>query len=331
MEAVEIRRRYLDVNIANGSLQRTVAAIVPCMVLSFIALVMRIASRRIKGTRFLISDYLAIGGFICSWIVSLIVIEEARLGQIRPMTASNQRETLKISFVSGMFYGSGFILIKLSIIMLYRQLFPTRFIRISTAILAFCVVGWGLSLVLATIFSCKPIHGFWDVDIPSTCINTKWFCVGNGIPNIITDACLLCLPVREVWRLQLSWRSKAGISSLFILGGFVIVASCLRIGSMLVATSSSQTWTYVDVSVWATIEINVAVMCCCFPTVRPVLAWLMPESLKRTRSRKTVDMAQPYHRRTPLRIRRTTEFDLKIPDTQDSFTPLESVTTRSEE
>ncbi|KAI1205041.1 uncharacterized protein F4807DRAFT_465010 [Annulohypoxylon truncatum] len=342
MDAVQLRRRYLDVNIANGSLDRTIGAIVPCMVLAFIALAMRLASRRIKGSKFIISDYLAIGGFICAWAVGLIVIEEARIGEIQPVTISNRRKVLKISFASGMFYGTGFSLIKLSIIMLYRQLFPTRFIRVSTAILSFCVVGWGIGLVVATIFTCQPIHGFWDVDIPSKCINTKWFCVGNGIPNMITDVCLLGLPdslleeymlilfveVREVWRLQLSWRSKAAISSLFILGGFVIVASGLRIGSMLVTESSSLTWTYVDVSVWASIEINVAVMCCCFPTVRPVLAWLLPNFLKRRKP--PVEMVQPEYKPKPLRIRRTTEFDLKIPETEDSFTPLQSVVTRSE-
>lgn len=110
------------------------------------------------------------------------------------MTLSNRRKVLKISFASGMFYGTGFTLIKLSIILLYRQLFPTKFIRVSTAILTFCIIGWGFGLVFATIFTCQPIHGFWDVDIPSKCINTKWFCVGNGIPNMIIDACLLCLP-----------------------------------------------------------------------------------------------------------------------------------------
>ncbi|KAI0885415.1 uncharacterized protein GGS22DRAFT_200293 [Annulohypoxylon maeteangense] len=330
MDVIQIRRRYLDVNIADGSLCQTIAAIVPCMVLGFVALAMRLASRHAKGVKYLMSDYLAICGFICSWVVSLIVIQEARFGQIRPVTVSLQRETLKISFVSGILYGTGFTLIKLSIIMLYRQLFPTRFIRISTAILAACVVGWGLALVLATVFSCRPVNGFWDVDIPSKCINTKWFCVGNGITNMITDMFLLCLPVREVWRLQLSWRSKAGISGLFILGGFVIVASGLRIGSMLVTESSNLTWTYVDVSVWASIEINVAVMCCCFPTVRPILVWLVPQSFKRTRSGKPDETDQPSYKLLPLRIRPVTGFDLKIHNTQDSLAPLQSVVARSD-
>ncbi|KAI0901062.1 hypothetical protein F4806DRAFT_180076 [Annulohypoxylon nitens] len=327
MDAVQLRQRYLDINIGNRSLEKAIGAIVPCMVLGLIALVMRLASRRIKGSKFLLSDYLAIAGWICAWVVGLMVIEEARIGQIQPVTLSNRRKVLKISFASGMFYGTGFTLIKLSIILLYRQLFPTKFIRVSTAILTFSIIGWGFGLVFATIFTCQPIHGFWDIDIPSKCINTKWFCVGNGIPNMIIDACLLCLPVREVIRLQLSCRSKIAISSLFILGGFVIVASGLRIGSMIVDESSGLTWTYIDVSLWASIEINAAVMCCCFPTIRPVIVWLVPKAFK---NRKSSQVFHPNYTPKALHIRRTTEFHLIMPETEDSLSPLQSVVTRSE-
>lgn len=75
MDAVQLRQRYLDINIGNRSLEKAIGAIVPCMVLGLIALVMRLASRRIKGSMFLLSDYLAIAGWICGWVVGLIVIE----------------------------------------------------------------------------------------------------------------------------------------------------------------------------------------------------------------------------------------------------------------
>ena len=50
MDAALIPRAYLNVNISKGSLGRVVGTVVPCMVLSFTALVMRIASRRIKSS-----------------------------------------------------------------------------------------------------------------------------------------------------------------------------------------------------------------------------------------------------------------------------------------
>ncbi|KAI2463523.1 hypothetical protein F4781DRAFT_416414 [Annulohypoxylon bovei var. microspora] len=330
MASAQMEERYLKLSVTSRLKDRTLPAIIPCIALSFIALAMRLASRFIKRSNFLISDYLAIGGFICAWIVSLFVIEEARLGHPQPLIPSNLHEILLMSFASGILYGVGFTLVKLSIMMLYRQLFPTRFIRISTGILAVFIVMWGLSIVFATILSCRPVQGFWEVNIPSECTNTKWFCVGNGIPNMFTDACLLFLPVREIWNLQLSWRSKAGISSLFIMGSFVIVASGLRIGSMLVTDPNSLTWTCGDVRVWASIEINVAVMCCCFPCVRPFLSWVVPESFKWTRKRKSAETNPPIQNMRSLQIKRTTEFDLKIIDAQDDITPLQTVIIRSE-
>ena len=81
------------------------------------------------------------------------------------------------------------------------------------------VVAWGLVLILVSIFTCKPIHGLWDITIPSTCINSRDFFLGNSIPNICMDVFILSLPVRKVWQLQMPVRQKFLVSGLFLLGG----------------------------------------------------------------------------------------------------------------
>ncbi|KAI0906728.1 hypothetical protein F4823DRAFT_58176 [Ustulina deusta] len=267
-----------------------IASIIPCMVLGFIALVLRLLSRRIKYSAFMVSDYLAISGFLCSWVISLIIISEARLGlglHISRVPFANIRLILLTTFIGELFYSIGFTVIKLSILMLYRQLFPTRFILVSTTTLAVFVTLWGIALLLVSIFGCEPIHGFWDIDIPSKCVDSKWFFVGNAIPNILADLCLLFLPMRDVWKLKMSTQSKIGVTGLFTLGSFVIIASGLRIKFTLSINPQDVTWDYVGVGLWTAVEINAAVISCCLPTVRPAVSLLVPEPLKRifTRSR----------------------------------------------
>ncbi|KAI1271982.1 hypothetical protein F5Y07DRAFT_413060 [Xylaria sp. FL0933] len=213
-----------------------IASTIPCMVLSFIAVAMRLASRRIRRLRLLAADYLAITGLVCAWVLSLFVIEGTKSGlglHIEQVSIVSIRQILIELFVSELFYTIGFIAIKLSIISLYRQLFLTRFMLFSTMLLAIFVILWGTALLLVTIFSCTPVHGFWDVDVPSKCVNSKWFFIGNAIPNILADILLLFLPIHDVWKLQLSRASKVGVIGMFILGGFVIIASGLRIHFIL--------------------------------------------------------------------------------------------------
>ncbi|RYC56960.1 hypothetical protein CHU98_g9249 [Xylaria longipes] len=221
---------------ADDSRGHIIASIVPCMVLAFTALMMRLASRRIRQSGFFVSDYLAIAGMLCAWVVSLSVIAQAGLGlglHVEQVSPANVREIVLTEWIGLPFYAIGFTLIKLSIIALYRQLFPTRFMIFSTTLLAIFVILWGSALVLTDIFSCNPINGFWDIDVPSKCIDSKWFFVGNSIPNILADLFLLLLPMRDVWRLQLGRGSKIAVSGMFALGSFVTIVSGLRIGFTL--------------------------------------------------------------------------------------------------
>lgn len=73
--------------------------------------------------------------------------------------------------------------------------------------------------ILATVFQCVPVSGFWDKKIPSKCIGDKHFFIGNSVPNILTDIALLLLPVRSIWRLQMSTSQKIALAGTFMLGG----------------------------------------------------------------------------------------------------------------
>ncbi|OTA92446.1 hypothetical protein M434DRAFT_387244 [Hypoxylon sp. CO27-5] len=273
-----------DVNLADDKRSMIIGSIVSCMILAFIAFLMRLASRRVKKSAFIVSDYLVFAGLLCAYGVSAMMLYATALGlglHIERVPPANIRTFFQTIFVVEIVYSVGFTLIKLSIMALYRQLFPTRLMFICTRLLAIFVIMWGVALTLVSIFSCNPIRGFWDIDLEDKkCIDTQWFFIGNSIPNILADICLLCLPMRDVWTLQLGIRYKIIISVLFALGSFVIIASGMRIHFTLNLDESDIPWSYVDAEVWTAVEMNVAIMCCCLPTVRPILAFLVPQSLK---------------------------------------------------
>lgn len=55
------------------------------------------------------------------------------------------------------------------------------------------------------------------------------------------------------------------------------MVSILRLQALLTFSNSSNlTYDNFDVHLWSTIEINVAIMCACMPTMRQMLVWLFP-------------------------------------------------------
>ena len=118
-----------------------------------------------------------------------------------------------------MFYSTCLPVVKISILLLYRSIFQTRGFTIATNVVGAFVLAWGIACLLVSMFSCTPIHGFWDFTTPSKCINTRKFFMGNSIPNIIMDVVILTLPMGKVWYLQMSMGRKLAVSGMFLLGG----------------------------------------------------------------------------------------------------------------
>ncbi|KAI1207671.1 uncharacterized protein F4807DRAFT_462474 [Annulohypoxylon truncatum] len=289
---------------ADDARRQIISTIIPCMILAFAALAMRLSSRRIKHSRLLVSDYFAIGGLVFSWLGALLMIACVPFGlglHIESVPLGDVRQILLNVFFGEMAYGISFTLVKLSIITLYRQLFPTRFMLASTMVLAVVVIMWGIAVVLVSIFSCNPIRGFWDsvlpdYNVPTKCIDSKWFYIGISISNILTDAILLCLPMRDVWRLRLPWHSKLTISGVFALGAFVVAASSMRIYFMLNLDFEDFSFSFVHGMIWSAVEMLSAVVCCCLPSIRPVLAWLAHRSIRRRFSSDSTPVMNTHHR-----------------------------------
>ncbi|KAJ8058289.1 hypothetical protein OCU04_012483 [Sclerotinia nivalis] len=256
------------------------------MVLSGLALIGRIVSRRIKHVALSASDFLIIGGIMGAWVISLIVIEDTKLGlghHIQYVPLKDLRQKLLTTYIAEIFYSITFSMIKISILLLYRSIFPNKTMTLATNLIAIFVLLWGISSLLVSIFSCEPINGFWDLTVESKCIDSKWFFVGNSIPNILADIVILGLPMPDLWHLRMSRRSKAAVSGMFLLGGFVIVASGLRMYFMLKMDVMDITWSYVGLALWSAVEIDVAVISACLPTLRPVLTYLVPSILRSKR------------------------------------------------
>lgn len=142
--------------------------------------------------------------------------------------------------------------VKVSIVLFYGRLSAKPLYRKAV---------WGLivfnALVFITMslpcaFGCKPLSYFWDRSKPGKCIEHQKLYIVNVALNILLDFTCLLLPIPVIWGTQLSLRKKVVILAMFGLGGFVCIASCIRVTKLFgPASATNITMAAVDSHTWS--------------------------------------------------------------------------------
>ncbi|QPC78075.1 hypothetical protein HYE68_008827 [Fusarium pseudograminearum] len=170
-------------------------------------------------------------------------------------------------------YGFACPLSKMVVLAMYYRVFSTSpLIRYSTFIMTSLMAGWGIAVIIVSIFTCTPVRGYWDHPVPSKCIDSNKFYIGITIPNIIFDLVTVALPIREVWRLQMGRDKKWALTSIFLMGGSVVFASIARLVLYLIfKTSENITQTLLYGNLASSSEICLAIIAACMPPCSPLL------------------------------------------------------------
>ncbi|KAL9021221.1 MAG: hypothetical protein Q9185_001622 [Variospora sp. 1 TL-2023] len=235
---------------------------IPVCWLAIIALVARVLARKMVKYPLDASDYALLSGWGFAWAsspASLLVrrscksptADTAKLARIARDEALHQ--IYKILYMVQITYCIAITLVKISILLLYRSIFPWQHFIYPTYVVGACAVAWGIASTLVSIFSCIPVQAFWNTTI--TDADTRSFYLGNCIPNIVIDIMILSLPMYEVYKLQMmQLKTKIVVGCMFALGGF-------------------KQGTFTNEGAWPIVELHTAVICACLPTVRPLFRY----------------------------------------------------------
>ena len=118
------------------------------------------------------------------------------------------------------------VLVKISILLLYRRIFGVsqNFTRAVYATLSL-VVAYFVVCVCLTFFGCHPVSYFWDKTQEGECFDEVEFFKWNGVTNLLLDVIALALPLPMVWNLQLRTKQKLVLSGIFLLGFLYVFPS----------------------------------------------------------------------------------------------------------
>lgn len=108
---------------------------------------------------------------------------------------------------------------KLCVVLLFLRVFTNKWERmIAWGLIAVILGGW-LSFTVAACFQCTPFAFNWDKTIPGgRCFNVVAFAYSSSVPNIVTDAVVLFLPIRTVMGLKASLGRRIGLLFIFLTG-----------------------------------------------------------------------------------------------------------------
>ncbi|KAI3556635.1 hypothetical protein CABS03_00915 [Colletotrichum abscissum] len=266
--------------------------------LAAIAVALRFLARRIQSNKLWLEDWLITVSLTAAAVHVFIsigyMIPNGTGEHIWVAPTSATRAWAIGLFVSEVAYTVTLSTVKWSTLALYWRIFNARkSIRYYIWAMAGIVLAWFIAVILVTIFQCLPVHAFWaryDTVKPLssdqyTCgVDVKMFFKGNSIPNIITDALVVLLPIPYVWKLQLHKAQKFALAGIFALGTFVTVVSMARLNVILSVdlTSPDITWNFIDTIIWTNVEANTAIICelACLPCLKPILNLALNGRLK---------------------------------------------------
>ncbi|GFF34748.1 hypothetical protein IFM61606_04720 [Aspergillus udagawae] len=253
-------------------------------VLALVAFVLRMIARLpCCGGQFGIDDLAMIVTMALVIPLSALSVVLANLGLGKDMWTvppDNITHILYIYFYDELVYLSIIPLTKISICLFYLRVFPARPFRVMTYVVIGLNAGYLIAFVLISVFQCRPIKGAWlrwDGEGHYSCNNINAQGWSAAAINMILDLTVMALPLRELYRLNLSLRKKLFVMSMFSLGIFVTLVSIIRLNSLIhFAATDNVTWDYVEVGYWSTVEVHVGIICACLPAMRALMRRLCP-------------------------------------------------------
>ncbi|RYC64023.1 hypothetical protein CHU98_g2185 [Xylaria longipes] len=177
----------------------------------------------------------------------------------------------------------GFGLVKASIVVLYEGIFHNiRPFRYCAYVMLGLLFAWSISFFFANLFICYPVTALIEPFYGKKCVDRAGVFLSTLVTDLIFDILILLMPIPVVWQLHLPRKDRLGVLGMFLLGATVVAVSIARLAQLLEVNSQylkyayDQTYYTSPAFFWANIELAIAVVSACLPTLKPVLTFFFP-------------------------------------------------------
>ncbi|KAF2012106.1 hypothetical protein BU24DRAFT_425940 [Aaosphaeria arxii CBS 175.79] len=183
------------------------------------------------------------------------------------------KNLLKTSYILELIMGCVITAAKISILWFYHPIFAV-YPMIRKAIYATgaaCII-WFIIVTFVFIFQCSPVDAYWNMFAqPPACHKSQQLVLGYELTNFFLDVVILCIPIKPIKALQLSPLKRASTMAIFMLGGFVCIASIIRMTAVYDARDPSREVNFSPAMMWSTIQLGTAIVCSTLPALGPLI------------------------------------------------------------
>ncbi|KAK1525970.1 uncharacterized protein CCOS01_08388 [Colletotrichum costaricense] len=255
-------------------------------VLSILSVCARLAAARQSGRRLAWDDWLSVTALVfivgvftgtMFWLKFGLGRHEVVVHEEDPMNITRFYQTI---FANEIMYPMGLASARLSLVILYHRIFGLFSARYYLYGLMFFIGAWAIYATIPTIVACIPVQNFWTTH--KNCLDLSKLYISIAVGSIVTDFVLILIPIPYAMRLTMSPFKKMLLISSFVFGGFNCFITIIRLVKVSTFDYKDPTWGTVDLMIWTGLEAYCAVICCCLPTLRPLLQVLRSKSSKDT-------------------------------------------------
>lgn len=200
-------------------------------------------------------------------------------------------DTLKLAPATELIYVPAVSLPKVSILLFYLRLNPTKNFRYSTYAVIFLTMAYLTSLLLVQLFACQPVKKLWQPLIDGKCINEDPVYLVIPIAGTLLDIMVLLLPIPMLIKLQVNLRTKLLLGAVFAVCSSTVLLSALRIWSTSkIQGTMDLTWNAAISNCLTVCEVNLMIVCGSIMVLRPFCRRHLPFLLGGDRSKATDEM-----------------------------------------
>ena len=209
---------------------------------------------------------------------------------------------ITIGMTNGFLQNPVLMATKTSILIFYLSLSRSeRVFRLATISTLVVVNTAGLALTLLNVLQCHPLWAVFQDIIPvyAICTDIVTLYLSSAPVNIITDLSILFLPMPILTAMRLPRKQKIILIITFSFGAFSAAVDVVRIAylqeafqvridevgaqnatSSRVLEQDDFSW-YASLSfMWSAIEVHVGIICACVPSLKPLVARILPSMLR---------------------------------------------------
>ncbi|KAF9889853.1 hypothetical protein FE257_006943 [Aspergillus nanangensis] len=256
-----------------------------------IAVLLRLWSRYLSRSALGSDDYficagftLAIGMTVTSWYYVKANYVGYHLKDI-PLDY-DVKQGLIWDFANQLLYNPSLTMVKISILLFLRRL-ESKSRLVNTLIWGTMgvTVGLFLAVLFVDLFQCSPVAYVYDKSIPGgSCIHQGAFYVATAALNLFTDLLVISIPIIITWSLHMPLRRKLAVCLILCLGGVATAIGVWRIVILAQAffpdpNHPNPDPTYSVGFSSSAIEVNVAVMTACAPSLKAICSKYLPRLL----------------------------------------------------